>query len=50
MEELAKFLAEVVERSHHCAHCIFKHSFGCFFAYECIKNEYSWYEENEDEM
>lgn len=49
MEELAQFLAETVERSRHCAHCIHKYTFGCFFAYECIKNEYSMYKEDEDE-
>lgn len=48
MEELIKFLAEVIKNSRKCSHCIFNHGGQCFFAYECIKNDWSFYNEGVD--
>lgn len=47
MEELNKYLAEVIQNSHKCAHCIYNHDGICFFAYECIKNDWSFYDEGD---
>lgn len=45
MKELFKYLMEVIKNSHKCAHCIFNHDGQCFFVYECIKNDWSFYKE-----
>ena len=47
---LNDYLDSIVSASHHCAHCIFNHNGICFFAYECIKNEYKMYTEEEEEL
>ena len=49
MEELNKYLAKVVANSHKCAHCIYNNDGVCFFAYECIKNDWSCYDEGVEE-
>lgn len=46
---LNDYLASIVNTSSHCAHCIFNHNGICFLAYECIKNEYSMYTEEDEE-
>ena len=48
MEVLFTFLAEVIKNSHKCAHCIFNHDGQCFFAYQCIKYDWSFYNEGVD--
>jgi hypothetical protein len=42
MKELNDYLIEVVKNSKICAECIFNHGGVCFFAYECIKNNYDF--------
>ena len=42
------FLEETVIHNYRCAHCIFKHGDGtCYFAYECIKNDFQYYNEGD---
>lgn len=48
MEELNYFLNLIVMSAHHCAHCIYNHNGTCFFAYECILNEFMHYTEEEE--
>lgn len=50
MEELNEFLRQAVENSHRCAHCTYRHDDGiCFFAYECIKHDFKFFDEGNDE-
>lgn len=35
------YLKEVVKNSSYCEKCVFKHYGICFFAYECVKNDFS---------
>jgi len=48
LQTLNDFLIEIVEHSHYCAHCIYNHSGKCFFAYNCIKNNFIQFNEGED--
>lgn len=50
MEEMNEFLYQVVQNSHRCAHCTYRHEDGiCFFAYECIKHDFKFFDEGNDE-
>lgn len=50
MEELNEFLQQTVENSHVCAHCIYQHDGGiCFFAYDCIKHNFKFFDEGDNE-
>ena len=46
---LNDYLAECIKNSHHCAHCIYNYNNICFFAGECIKNDYKFYTEEDEE-
>lgn len=46
---LNDYLAECIKNSHHCAHCIYNYNNICFFAGECIKNDYKLYTEEDEE-
>lgn len=49
MEILNKYLQEIVSTARHCAHCKYKrHDGTCIFAYICIKQEFSEYEEDDE--
>lgn len=50
MEELNEFLHQTVKNSHRCAHCIYQHDEGiCFFSYDCIKHDFKFFDEGDDE-
>ena len=50
MEELNEFLQQTVQNSHRCAHCTYQHEDGiCFFAYDCIKHDFKFFDEGSDE-
>ena len=50
MEELNEFLQYVVKNSHRCAHCTYQHDDGiCFFAHDCIKHDFKFFDEGNDE-
>ena len=45
---LNDYLYEVVKNSHRCQHCKFYHDGEyCFFAYNCIKNDFNYYAEED---
>lgn len=48
LKTINDFLAKVIEHSHYCAHCIYNHNGKCFFAYNCIKNDFIQYNEGDD--
>lgn len=45
MEELIKYLEEIIKTSRKCAHCIYNHNGICFFAYDCIKCDFKYHDE-----
>lgn len=47
MKELNEYLVEVIRNSHKCTYCIYNHDGICFFAYECVKNDWSFYDEED---
>lgn len=50
MEELNDYLFQVVQNARKCNHCALCHENGiCFFAYECIKHDFYYYKEEDDE-
>ena len=49
MKELHEYLIEVIKNSKICANCIFNHDGICFFAYECIKNNYDFHQGGQEE-
>lgn len=50
MEELNEYLFQVVQNARKCNHCALRHADGiCFFAYECIKCDFYYYKEEDDE-
>lgn len=53
MEELNLFLEEVIRNSHKCAHCVYCHWYEshpfCFFAYNCIQQDFKGYNEGDEE-
>lgn len=44
---LNNYLKEVVKNNRHCNHCSFNHSGICFFASECIKHDFTFYDEGD---
>ena len=48
MEILNEYLQEIISTAHHCAHCKYNHDGICFFAYICIKQEFSEYNEDDE--
>ena len=44
---LNNYLKEVIKNNRHCNHCSFNHSGICFFASECIKNDFTFYDEGD---
>ena len=48
MDVLNKYLQEIVSTAHHCAHCKYNHDGTCYFAYICIKQEFSEYDEDDE--
>lgn len=48
MELLNDYLQEIVSTARHCAHCKYNHNGICFFAYICIKQEFSMYDEDDE--
>lgn len=53
MELLNEFLTEVVANCTKCKNCTFCHCTGktkfCFFAFECIRKDFSFYQERRNE-
>lgn len=50
MEELNEYLFQVVQNARKCNHCALHHDDGtCFFAYECIKHDFHYYDEGDNE-
>lgn len=51
MELLNKFLTEIVANCTKCKNCTFCHCTGktkfCFFAFECIRKDFSFYQKKE---
>lgn len=47
--ELNNFLEEVVKNNTLCKGCELNHNGICFFAYECIKNDFIYFLDNETE-
>lgn len=44
LKKLNNLLQEVVKNNKKCQQCIYCHENGvCFFAYECIKNNFEYY-------
>ena len=41
------YLIEVIKNNWRCQHCKFYHNNICSFAYECVKNGFSYNEEEE---
>lgn len=55
MEELNKFLTEVIHNCAKCQHCAFYHTLDkktdfCFFAFECIRKNFSFYQKRDEGM
>lgn len=38
------FLREVIENNHKCQHCIYCHGNTCFFAYDCIREDFRYFD------
>ena len=50
MEELNEYLLQVVQSTRKCNHCALRHDDGtCFFAYDCIKHDFYYYNEGDEE-
>lgn len=47
--ELNNFLEEVVKNNIFCQNCALNHNGICFFAYECVKNDFIHFLDNETE-
>jgi hypothetical protein len=50
MQAINNYLSEVIANSYRCAHCSLKHGEEkpfCFFAYECIKDDFSKWREDD---
>ena len=49
LDTLNKYLSEVIKYSYRCAHCALYHPKEnvCFFAYECIKNDFNHWTDEE---
>ena len=44
MKELYDYLMEVISKCSKCKNCFFRHNSNyCYFAYECIRNDFSCY-------
>ena len=48
LKALNDYLKEVVKNCHFCAHCDFNHYGICFFAFDCIQNNFYNFRNNED--
>lgn len=46
---LNDYLAEVVTNSSICQYCRYNHNNICFFAYNCIRKDFKYYNEEEEE-
>nr|WP_318661129.1 hypothetical protein [uncultured Treponema sp.] len=45
---LSNYLREVIKNSYRCQHCSSCHGDTCFFAYVCIKKDFSFFKEAVD--
>ena len=45
---LNNYLKEVVKNNSKCMRCFFNHSGICFFASECIKHDFTFYDEKNE--
>lgn len=43
IKELNEYLKEVIANNNKCSQCQRNHCNICFFAYECIKNNFNFY-------
>jgi hypothetical protein len=47
MEILSDYLALVIKNNTYCKTCQLNHNGICFFAYDCIANDFIYYEDDE---
>lgn len=43
IQAINDYLAEVIKNNYKCQHCILNRDGICFFAYECVKNDFKHY-------
>lgn len=48
IEILDRYLRQVVQNNYKCQHCVHCMQDFCFWAYECVKNDFNLYDEPTD--